>query len=29
MGEAGRDWVEREWRWQDSADTLADLLRVR
>lgn len=26
MGEAGRRWVETDWRWQDSADRLGELL---
>ncbi|WP_309112921.1 glycosyltransferase family 4 protein [Saccharothrix sp.] len=26
MGEAGRDWVTREWRWDDLADRLAALI---
>lgn len=26
MGAAGRAWIERDWRWQDSADRLGELL---
>lgn len=28
MGEAGRAWVEQEWRWEKQASRLADLLTV-
>jgi phosphatidylinositol alpha-1,6-mannosyltransferase len=27
MGAAGRAWVEKEWRWENKADRLAELLR--
>ena len=29
MGAAGREWVEREWRWETKAARLSDLLRAR
>jgi phosphatidylinositol alpha-1,6-mannosyltransferase len=27
MGAAGRQWVERDWRWETQAQRMADLLR--
>ena len=29
MGEAGRQWISRDWTWDSHTARLADLLRVR